>query len=116
MSLDAVGQQLPDGGQLARQQGQAAQVDAAFGGAVEVAAARGGEAEFLRRLMVKLGAPAEQLTRQGGAGPAGRWVVRAGAARYRAPVVVDAGGAWGDIGRGTWPRARARLRNLRIAG
>jgi hypothetical protein len=51
-SLDAVGQQFPHRRQRARQEGQLAQVGVALVGAVEVAAARGGQAELARRLGV----------------------------------------------------------------
>ena len=49
---DAVGQHFPHGRELARQERKPAQVGAAFGGAVEVAAARGGHAKFTRCLAV----------------------------------------------------------------
>ena len=47
-SLDAVRQHFPHRRQLPGQEGQPAQVDVAFAGAVEVAAARGGQAELAR--------------------------------------------------------------------
>ena len=49
---DDCGQQLPDRGQPAFEQRQVAQVDPAFVGAVEIAAARGGQAELERELGV----------------------------------------------------------------
>ena len=51
-SLDAVGQHFPDRRQLAGQEGQLAQVGVAFAGAVEIAAARGRQAELARGLGV----------------------------------------------------------------
>lgn len=54
-------------------------------------------ADYLRRFrraggILECSAPVERLDRRGGA-----WTVEAGGRRFRAPLVVNAAGAWGDV-------------------